>query len=276
MVQVVERIEHPGLAPPVGNVLQGREETIAHGRVRRQRRPHELHARLAVGIGRPRDLLVEDLLGVRSASDCQLLRERDVVRFGEHQTGNVLRCAPHTLDPLERRRCQRDAPQRVEPRRLQARAPGLVEAAPQQRFERRRARAPLALRNPVPVSLADVAEHALHGLLVPFGGHGAHQRVQHPGRADSAVEHLFPQRDEDDAAAQIVLDGVEVGEQIVAAAAVEDEVSVGDTVRVREGVERRAVAARQRNARALGVEPHPGLDWIRPVDGDDVERLRPQ
>ena len=95
VVQIAEAVEHPRLVTPVRHVGERREEPIALGRIRRQRRGDELQSRLPIRIRRSVDLLLED--GCPRAghvADGKRLRERDEVGLGKGEARDDLLAPP--------------------------------------------------------------------------------------------------------------------------------------------------------------------------------------
>ena len=161
MVQVGEPVEHPGLAPPVGDVLQRVNQRSRTAGVGRQRRHDELEARLAVGVVDASELVVEDVAPAGHLAHREVERQRRVVGFGQRQPGTGSGCLPHAPQPREGRRVvSAYVAQRAEPRRLLAGRRRGVEPGSQQLLERA-PRAPRArAAEEAPPRAAEVAEHA--------------------------------------------------------------------------------------------------------------------
>jgi len=120
VMEVAQRLQDPRFASPVLDVGQAGKECVAGRAVGRQRRPHVLELRPAIGVLDAVLLLLEDLRPRRHFPYGELEGERDVVGLGQGESGNGLGLPPHALEPRERRRRARDVAQRVEPGRLQA------------------------------------------------------------------------------------------------------------------------------------------------------------
>src|SRR5262245_42926068 len=72
MMQISDAVEHPRLAAAVGRIAERLKEAIAHGGIVRERRLHELQARLPISILRSLDLPIDDRLPVRNGAYSKL------------------------------------------------------------------------------------------------------------------------------------------------------------------------------------------------------------